>query len=155
MDHKDYAILLIELESRMIEMENREKEWMFRSRDLKKDIKSSLVTLSESIYRAEDNITKQLENNEVLAVANVRKSECDIYMQVASKLENLWEKRLPICRELRDFQHKMQQYLAFVIQHSLSDDIAFIWIEVFVYRYPIKIPKLIMFLSQLLETTCL
>ena len=131
MDNEDLAILLIELESRMIEMENREKDWMFQSRKLKKDLKSSLVTLTDSIHEAKHDILKQLENNEVLAVANVRKSECDIYFQAGLKLDTLWEKRLPICEESRDFQRKMQQYLAFVIQHSLSDDIAFIWIEVF------------------------
>nr|CAH0101481.1 unnamed protein product [Daphnia galeata] len=129
MDNEDLAILLIELESRMIEMENREKDWMFQSRKLKKDLKSSLVTLTDSIHEAKHDILKQLENNEVLAVANVRKSECDIYFQAGLKLDTLWEKRLPICEESRDFQRKMQQYLAFVIQHSLSDDIAFIWIE--------------------------
>ena len=133
MDNKDYANLLIELESRMIEMENREKEWMFQVRDLKKDIKS-LITLSESIQRAKHSIIKQLENNEFLAVANVRKSECFIYFQAVSKLDYLWEKQLAILGESRDFQHDMQQYLEFVIRRSLSDETVFIWIEVFVKR---------------------
>lgn len=133
MKNKDYANLLIELESRMIEMENREKEWI--SRHLKRDIKSSLAKLTKSIHRAEDDIMKQLENNETLAMANVRKSECDIHFQTVFKLESLWEKRLPIRGEPQDFQYKMQEYLAFVIRHLLSDEIVFIWIEVFVFSF--------------------
>ncbi|EFX81805.1 hypothetical protein DAPPUDRAFT_241969 [Daphnia pulex] len=128
MNKKDYANLLIELESRMIEMENREKEWI--SRHLKRDIKSSLAKLMKSIHRAEDDIMKQLENNKTLAMANVRKSECDIHFQTVFKLESLWEKRLPIRGEPQDFQYKMQEYLAFVIRHLLSDEIVFIWIEI-------------------------
>jgi hypothetical protein len=38
---------------------------------------------------------------------------------------------LPIRGEPQDFQYKMQEYLAFVIRHLLSDEIVFIWIEVF------------------------
>lgn len=155
MENRDYANLLIELESRMIEMETREKEWMFQSRDLKKDFKSSLATLTKSIHRAEDAIKKQLEKNEILAVANVRKSECDIYFQAMFKLERLWKKRLPICGEPLNFQRKMQQYLTFVIRHALSDEILIIWIEVFFFTLSeLKKLKLIAFLSQLLATMC-
>ncbi len=134
MDNKDYANLLIELESRMIEMENREKEWISR-RHLKRDIKSSLAKLTKSIHKAEKAIMKQLENNAILAVANVRKSVCDIHFQTVFKLESLWKKRLPIRGEPQNFQYKMQEYLSFVIRHSLSDEIVFIWLEVFFFSF--------------------